>query len=79
MASEQAWATKQAEELEDKLQKKVHKISGRQAAAERAVMEADAARRSGRPVRKLRGGLNEEQVRDLVDRLSTPKQASVET
>lgn len=79
IASDRAWAAKQAEDLQDNLQSKIHKISGRQAAAERAVIAAQAARESGQKVRKPSGPLTKEKERSLVDRLSAPKQVSAET
>lgn len=74
MGSEHAWAARKAEELEEKLQTAIHKIAGRQAAAEQAATATEAARSSGRPVRKPRGALTKEDVRELVDRLSAPKE-----
>ena len=79
MASEQAWATKHAEELEERRRKEIHLRDGRRLAAEQAVMAAEASRRSGRPVPKPPVTLTRARVRGLVERLSAPKQVSAKT
>jgi hypothetical protein len=62
MGDEQARAAKQAEELEESLRLKIHKISGRQALA------------GGTPRRKPRSPLTKAEEQEIADRLSAPKE-----